>query len=114
MEFVGAVFVLVAITIFLIVGVLLLFTLPFRRSGISKDYAEHVVLRRFPHGKVVGARFLKGGRRWMWELDVFDQAQINRVTVDARSAAIVMVRAMSGKPYATADSKMYGHREPGF
>lgn len=112
MEFVGAVFVLVVTTVFLIIVFTFLITFRFRRSGISRDYAEHVVLRRFPYGRVVGARFLKEGRKWMWELDVVDQAQINRVSVDARSSSVARVRVVAGKPYPTTDTRLFGHREP--
>ena len=113
MEFVGIIFVLV-LGVVLLIGILsFLLTFRFRRSGISKDYAEQIVLRRYPAGRVIGARFLREGSKWYWELDIYDQELINRVSVDARSSVIARVRSVAGKPYASASTRMYGQRAPG-
>jgi len=112
MEYVAEVFVLVLGAVLLIGLITFLLSFRFNRSGISKDYAEQIVMRRFAHGRVIGARFLREGSRWYWELDVLDQGQINRVAVDARSSVIAKVRPIAGKPYATGDTRMLGQRAP--
>lgn len=81
------------------------------RRGISKDYAEQKVLRRYENGRVIGARFARKGRRWIWEFDVLYEGTIHRVAVDARSSTITEIAIPKGtRSYTVREGGMLGQR----
>lgn len=97
MEFLGLLLIFLASIILIIVAFTMVSTLRKSTLGISKDYAEQIVMRRHMQGLVLGARFAREGYRWVWEFDVMDEGEIHRISVDARTAAItknVIVRAV--------------------
>ena len=80
-----------------------------RRKGISKEYAEQIVMRRYFNGQVIGAHFARKERRWIWELDVLDGAAIHRVAVDARTGTIVSTTdSRFADTYPRGDTRVYG------
>lgn len=111
MELVGLIVVLFAASLIVVVAVTLLSTLKRRTKGISKDYAEQIVMRRFTHGRTIGARFAKEGRRWIWEFDVLEGKEIHRLSVDARTAVVIRDRSVrQGHPAPTFGKPMLGKR----
>lgn len=81
------------------------------RRGMSKDYAEHIVMRRYPAGQVIGTRFARSGRRWVWEFDVLHGARIYRVSVDARTSTLSEAGPpKSGKSFVGRDVRMLGQK----
>jgi hypothetical protein len=91
----GLVFVLSAGFVIVTILVMMLLAVKRRIGGISKDYAEQIVMRRFGQGQVIGARFTRIGNKWIWEFDVRDRETIRRVWVDARAASVVKAVALS-------------------
>ncbi len=95
----------------LIAGAAMVLSRVSARRGMSKDYAEHIVMRRYPAGQVIGTRFARSGRRWVWEFDVLHGAKVYRVAVDARTSTIAEAGPpKSGKPFVGRDVRMLGQR----
>ena len=69
------------------------------RKGISKDRAEQLVLRRFAHARIIGARFTKLNGRLVWEFEFRYKSEIHRIAVDAQTAAFIKT-ADSRSPHA--------------
>jgi hypothetical protein len=92
---VGVIFVLSVVLVILTILVMMLLALKRRISGVSKDYAQQIVMRRFGQGQVIGARFTRVGNKWIWEFDVRDRETIRRIWVDARAASVVKAVALS-------------------
>ena len=107
---VSAIAVIAVLLVLTIIVVLTLSALK-GRKGISKEYAEQIVMRRYVNGQVIGARFARGQGRWIWELDVLDGAAIHRVAVDARSGSIVSTTdSRFADTYPGRDTRMYGRQ----
>ncbi len=105
MEFLGLLAIFFAF-IFLIILAFTIFSAVRKRvRGVSKDYAEQIVMRRYVHGLVLGARFAREGSRMVWEFDVMDEGEIHRLSVDARTATII-------KSTTVRSTGSYGSRVP--
>jgi len=111
MEFLGLLVVFFGSLLIIVIAATLVLSLKRRSKGISKDYAEQIAIRRFVQGRTIGARFTREGRRWVWEFDVLDGKEIRRVSVDARSAAVIRARTlMPEKTYLQSSASMLGNR----
>ncbi len=111
MNFVLFVLVLTLSFVGVVTLVAMLFAVVRRGKGISKDYAESIALRKHGQGQVVGARFTRIGRKWIWEFDVRDGMSIRRIWVDARAASIVkMVELSPSERYTSGSGRLLGKR----
>jgi hypothetical protein len=111
MKFLGLLIILCAASLIVVIAVVVLLSLRRRGEGISKDYAEQIVMRCFVHGRTIGARFTREGHRWLWEFDVLDGEQIHRTWVDARTRAIIASRDLRpGESSYKGRNKVLGKR----
>ena len=111
MKFLGLLIILSAASLIFVIGIVVLLSLRGRGEGISKDYAEQIVMRRFAHGRPIGARFTKVGHRWLWEFDVLERGQIHRTWVDARTGTMITTRGLRpGESSYTDRNTMLGKR----
>ena len=89
MELAGNEIVLVVAAFALIAVLAGIVSLKRRRREDAMDYAEQIVLRRYPAGQVVGARLAKRMGMWNWVLDVRDGEAIYRLWLDARTLSVI-------------------------
>ncbi len=111
MKYTGLVFIVLVAAALLTIVVGIVVALTRRMTGISKDYAESIAMRRHSQGQVIGARFTRIGKKWIWEFDVREGTSIYRIWVDARAAAIVRTVSLSpSEQYARGPGQPLGRR----